>query len=98
MSHLRLPPRAVVEAPATLPRVAAMLVVIAVGVLGFASTGSAVSTTLVINEVDYDQPSGDTAEFFELKNVSGGPINLDPYRGGADQCRGARWSCRLSGV
>jgi predicted extracellular nuclease len=79
VSHLRLPPRGLV-APATLPRVAAMLVVIAVGVLGFASTGSAVSTTLVINEVDYDQPSTDTAEFFELKNVSGAPINLDSYR------------------
>ena len=79
MSHLRLPPRGLV-APATLPRVAAMLVIIAVGVLGFASTGSAVSTTLVINEVDYDQPSTDTAEFFELKNVSSAPINLDLYR------------------
>ena len=32
--------------------------------------------SLVINEVDYDQPSTDTAEFIELKNVSGLPINL----------------------
>ena len=39
----------------------------------------AVSTTLVINEVDYDQPSTDTAEFLELKNVGAAPIDLDPY-------------------
>jgi uncharacterized protein len=39
----------------------------------------AVSTSLVINEVDYDQASTDTAEFLELKNVSASPINLDPY-------------------
>ena len=37
------------------------------------------STTLVINEIDYDQPSIDTAEFIELRNVSGAPISLDPY-------------------
>ena len=35
--------------------------------------------TLVINEIDYDQPSTDTAEFIELKNVSGMPINLDLF-------------------
>src|ERR687893_2961992 len=39
----------------------------------------AASTTLVINEVDSDQPSIDTAEFLELKNVSGAAIDLDPY-------------------
>jgi predicted extracellular nuclease len=33
----------------------------------------------VINEVDYDQPSTDTAEFLELANVSSGAIDLDPY-------------------
>ncbi len=38
-----------------------------------------VSTTLVINEIDYDQPSTDAAEFVEIKNVSGAPIDLDPY-------------------
>lgn len=37
----------------------------------------AVSATLVINEIDYDQANTDTAEFLELKNV--GPIDLDPY-------------------
>ncbi len=31
--------------------------------------------TLVINEIDYDQPSSDTAEFIELKNV--GAVDVD---------------------
>ncbi len=39
----------------------------------------AVSTTLVINEIDYDQPGTDAAEFIELKNVSTGAINLNNY-------------------
>ena len=39
----------------------------------------AVSTTLVINEIDYDQPGTDASEFVELKNVSGAPIDLDAY-------------------
>lgn len=53
---------------------------IAVGVLSFGSVGSAASTSLVINEVDYDQPGPDAAEFLELKNLSGSPVNLDAYR------------------
>jgi predicted extracellular nuclease len=36
--------------------------------------------SLVINEVDYDQPSTDAAEFLEIKNVSTSAINLDPYQ------------------
>ena len=78
MSHFRLLPRRVV-APITFPRVVAMLV-IAIGVLSFGSIGSAASTSLVINEVDYDQVGTDAAEFLELKNVSGAPIDLDSYR------------------
>ena len=35
--------------------------------------------TLVINEIDYDQPSTDTAEFVEVKNVSTSTINLDTF-------------------
>ena len=35
---------------------------------------------LVINEVDYDQPGTDTAEFIELKNTSPIAIDLAPYR------------------
>lgn len=41
--------------------------------------GLLASTTLVVNEIDYDQPGTDGAEFVELKNVSGSPINLGPY-------------------
>ncbi len=44
-----------------------------------APNAGAVSTTLVINEVDYDQPSLDTAEFLELKNVSGSAISLNGW-------------------
>ncbi|MGH2734900.1 MAG: lamin tail domain-containing protein, partial [Actinomycetota bacterium] len=40
---------------------------------------AAASSTLVVNEIDYDQASTDTAEFVELKNVSSGPIDLDAY-------------------
>jgi hypothetical protein len=44
-----------------------------------ASAPHALSTTVVINEVDYDQASTDSAEYLELKNVSAGAIDLDPY-------------------
>jgi hypothetical protein len=40
---------------------------------------NAQSPTLVINEIDYDQPGSDTAEFIELKNVGAVTINLKPY-------------------
>ncbi|HSN53040.1 MAG TPA: lamin tail domain-containing protein, partial [Candidatus Sulfomarinibacteraceae bacterium] len=33
--------------------------------------------TLVINEIDYDQPSTDAAEFIEIKNAGSSPVNLD---------------------
>jgi predicted extracellular nuclease len=55
-----------------------LLLVAALALFGVGSAG-AVSTTLVINEVDYDQASTDTAEFLELKNVSASAINLDAY-------------------
>lgn len=32
--------------------------------------------TLVINEVDYDQPGSDDAEFVEIKNVGAAPVDL----------------------
>ena len=78
MSHFCLPPQRV-TAPLTLPRVVAMLV-IALGVMSFGAVGTAASTSLVINEVDYDQAGTDASEFLELKNVSGAAINLDAYR------------------
>ncbi len=53
--------------------------VVAGALLALPAAAPAASTTVVINEVDYDQPGTDTAEFLELKNVSAGTINLDPY-------------------
>ncbi len=53
--------------------------VLCLSLLHLAGPVRAVSTTLVINEIDYDQPSTDTAEFLELKNVSSSPINLNGY-------------------
>lgn len=47
--------------------------------LGEGSLRAAISDTLVINEIDYDQGQTDDAEFIELKNVSGGAINLAAY-------------------
>ncbi len=55
---------------------AAVLVAIAAAPLCLLTAAAeAASTTLVINEIDYDQPGTDTAEFIELKNVSGAPIS-----------------------
>ena len=45
----------------------------------FAQTVVPVSTTLVINEIDYDQPGTDTAEFVEILNISSNPVNLSDY-------------------
>lgn len=41
---------------------------------------SGITGSLVINEIDYDQPGTDAAEFIEIKNVSGSPIDLADYR------------------
>ena len=40
---------------------------------------SPISAALIINEVDYDQPGTDTAEFIELFNQNTTDINLSPY-------------------
>jgi len=53
--------------------------VLCLGLAHMAGPVRALSTTLVINEIDYDQPSTDTAEFLELKNVGSTPINLSGY-------------------
>jgi hypothetical protein len=34
---------------------------------------------VVINEIDYDQPSTDSSEFIELKNVGSADVNLSSY-------------------
>ena len=44
-----------------------------------ATDSGVVTAILVINEIDYDQVGTDSAEFVELKNVSGGIVNLDTY-------------------
>jgi predicted extracellular nuclease len=55
------------------------------GFTGALDLGEAVNTPevrnklasfLVINEIDYDQPGTDAAEFIELKNVSSSPVDL----------------------
>jgi len=38
-----------------------------------------VAPRLVINEIDYDQPGTDTAEFIEIKNVGNGAADLSLY-------------------
>jgi hypothetical protein len=60
-------------------RLRGLLLVAVVPLLLLVPSASAVSTSLVINEIDYDQPGTDTAEFLELKNVSGSSIGLDDY-------------------
>ena len=55
------------------------LLIAAAAFLVLAAPASAQSTSLVVNEVDYDQPSTDTAEFLEIKNVATSVTNLDPY-------------------
>src|SRR5918999_1637394 len=60
-------------------RLAAIVVVALTAALMVISSAGAVSTTLVVNEIDYDQPSTDAAEFVELKNVSSSSLNLDPF-------------------
>ncbi|MFP4438820.1 MAG: PKD domain-containing protein [Chloroflexaceae bacterium] len=42
-------------------------------------TGAPVESTLVINEIDYDQPGTDAAEFVEIKNTGSTAVNLDSY-------------------
>ncbi len=38
------------------------------------------SAQLIINEIDYDQPSTDTSEFVEIKNIDVVEINLSDYK------------------
>ena len=47
--------------------------------LAFAAPAAAQSPNLVINEIDYDQVSTDTAEFVEIRNNATTPVNLGTY-------------------
>jgi predicted extracellular nuclease len=46
---------------------------------GFTTVSAASAAALVINEIDYDQPGGDTAEFVEIKNNDSLSVDLDDY-------------------
>jgi uncharacterized protein len=59
-------------------RLIALVAVVLPGV-GFTSSALAVSTSVVVNEIDYDQPSTDAAEFIELKNVGSSALDLDTF-------------------
>ena len=52
---------------------------VALAALVPAAPAGAQSTTLVINEIDYDQPGTDSAEFVEIKNVSGASMDLGTW-------------------
>jgi predicted extracellular nuclease len=58
--------------------VSVLTVALMIPVLGVVPARAA-SSTLVVNEIDYDQPSTDTAEFLEIKNVSGAPVDLTSH-------------------
>jgi uncharacterized protein len=45
----------------------------------FTTVTPAVAGPLVINEIDYDQPGTDAAEFIEIKNNDSASVNLDAY-------------------
>lgn len=44
---------------------------------GASIASAAVVTGIVINDINYDQPSTDTAEFLELYNTTDEPVSLD---------------------
>ena len=48
------------------------------GTLAFAASLST-QASIIINEIDYDQPGSDTAEFIELFNTSSSTVSLDGY-------------------
>jgi predicted extracellular nuclease len=48
-------------------------------IFSFETAAPLVANLLVINEIDYDQPSTDTAEFVEIRNNDSVAVNLDLY-------------------
>lgn len=59
---------------------AVLVCVVAMGGLGLSmADAQEVAGGLVINEIDYDQPGTDTAEFIELKNTRAAPVSLDGF-------------------
>ena len=61
-------------------RVLPLLCTATLATFGMILGGSPAAAQIVINEIDYDMVgTGDSAEFVELKNVSGGTVNLLGY-------------------
>ena len=52
-----------------------ILLLVAIFLAGPAQAATS-APQIVINEVDYDQPSTDTAEYIEIKNVGAGTADL----------------------
>ena len=53
---------------------------IKIGLFAFTSSMALTgNTAIIINEIDYDQPGTDTAEFIELFNSGGLAVSLDNY-------------------
>ena len=61
---------------AGMPRILRALLLAFTATLALATPASA---ALVINEIDYDQPSTDTAEFLEIANTGTEPVELGTY-------------------
>ena len=59
-----------------MPRILRALLLAFTATLALATPASA---ALVINEIDYDQPSTDTAEFLEIANTGTEPVELGTY-------------------
>jgi predicted extracellular nuclease len=62
-----------------MPAMVGFFIVAAGMPLGSPAPAAAASTSLIINEIDYDQPGGDTAEFLELRNVGSSPLDLSEF-------------------
>lgn len=45
----------------------------------FSTVSAALPAALVINEIDYDQPGTDAAEFVEIRNNDANPVDLSAY-------------------
>ena len=73
-STMRAMVRATVRATVRAQR--GWVLVVAALALGMTTAARA---QLVVNEIDYDQSGADGAEFVEVKNVSGAPVELSDY-------------------
>lgn len=57
----------------------AFLRTVALGLLAALAFGMPAAAQVVVNEIDYDQPGTDAAEFVELKNTGAAPVDLSLY-------------------